>query len=50
MNRKDFVLKSILTSLSAGFLSKNLKAQSLNEVELLKSIGHNHIPNNETNK
>ena len=48
MKRKDFILKGILTSLSAGFLSKNLKAQSLNEVELLKSIGHNHIPNNET--
>lgn len=47
MNRKDFVLKSILTSLSAGFLSNNLKAQSLNEVKFLKSIGHNHIPNNE---
>ncbi len=48
MKRKDFILKSILTSLSAGFLSKNIKAQSLNEVELLKSLGHNHIPNNET--
>ena len=42
-----FILKSILTSLSAGFLSNNLKAQSLNEVKFLKSIGHNHIPNNE---
>ena len=48
MKRKDFILKGILTSLSAGFLSKNIKAQSLNEVELLKPIGHNHIPNNET--
>ena len=48
MKRKDFILKGILTSLSAGFLSKNSKAQSQNEVELLKSIGHNHIPNNET--
>ena len=31
-----------------AFYQKNLKAQSLNEVKLLKSIGHNHIPNNET--
>ena len=41
-------LKGILTSLSACFLSKNSKAKSLNKVELLKSIEHNHIPNNET--
>ena len=39
MKGKDFILKGILTSLSAGFLTKNIKAQSLNEVELLKSLG-----------
>ena len=41
MKRKDFILKGILTSLSAGFISKNLKAKSLNEVELFKSIDTN---------
>ena len=48
MKRKDFILKGMLTSLSTSFISKNLMAKSLDEVELSKSIGHNHIPNNES--
>jgi hypothetical protein len=53
MKRKDFIIKGILTSLSACFLSNNLRAKQLSSVKLkksklLKSLGYNHIPNNET--